>query len=63
MLLSSLLKQLDLSYLYLKIDEISQEIISFLSPTATGIGLSSRGGLIATRDCTTVKVWMLSFAD
>ena len=30
-----------------------------LSPTETGIGPSSRGGLIATRGYTAVKVWML----
>ena len=27
-----------------------------LSPTATGVGTSSRGGLIATLGCTTVKL-------
>lgn len=34
-----------------------------LRPMATGISPPIWGGLIATRGCTTMKVWMLCFAD
>ena len=43
--------------------QINQEIYHFLlSPTETGTGPFSRGGLIAIRGCTTLKVLMLYFA-
>ena len=58
--LLSLLKQAVPSYLY----SFPVTSTHFLpSSTATGIRPSSRGGLITTRGCATVKVWMLCFND